>query len=76
MLRGVLRNKTFLIVLEPDMMHGRVTLTEAVQALHKLEADDQYQHWGLDKEIEGWGGVIPGAEELAHILFKHEPISW
>ena len=40
-LRGVLREKPFLILLEPDEMHGRVTIEEATELLYNLEATSQ-----------------------------------
>jgi hypothetical protein len=86
-LRGVLRGKKFLILLEPDLMHGRVTIEEAIKDLKFLEATKQYQEWGLDKEVEAWVNVkptsdswerttIPTADEMIEILFQHEAVSW
>ena len=85
-LRGVLREKPFLILLEPDEMHGRVTIEEATELLYNLEATSQYKTWGLDKEVEEWvkenrsswkRTSIPSAKEMVDILFKQrDAISW
>ena len=85
-LRGVLREKPFLILLEPDEMHGRVTIEEATELLYNLEATNQYKTWKLDKDVEEWvkenpsywkRTSIPSAKEMVDILFKQrDAISW
>ena len=53
-LRGILREKPFLLLLEPDEMHGRCTIEEAKHELHELEKQNKYAEWGLDKEYAEW----------------------
>ena len=82
LLRGVLRKKTFIMLMEPDPKRGRCTRAQVRELLRHLEADGKYADakWAgglsLEDEMKSWGGHMPTADELEEMLFEFEPIPW
>ena len=81
-LRGVLRRKPFLMLMEPHQGRGRCTREQVRELIRKLETDGKYDDakWGgglsLADEMNSWGGKLPTADELEDMLFEFDPIPW
>ena len=85
LLRTVVTAKPRVALLEPEVVHGRLTMEEVRD--HLCEADmpcekngvehpSKYAMWGLDEEVTGWGYELPPAPGLYSTLFEIPPVEW
>jgi len=85
MLRATLTHKPILAMLEPETIHGGLSIDEVRSQLRACELPcekhgktfaSKFAMWGLQEEVKTWGYHMPTAETLFEALITIEPTEW
>ena len=74
LLRAIFRRKPIIALLEPEEIHGGLSLEQVYDGL--ALAHDALVPWGLVRELCKWQALVPNVQQMRDALLTREPIVW